>query len=198
MSAIFFGSHIEIVMKKQIKSARETKEEKVNALVTKFQRAKTLTFADYRGLTANQVAALREKIKVAGGEMLVEKNTLTKLALKSTGHTIAKENDPDNALLTGPTATIIAYDDEIAPIKESAQSNKETGLPIFKFGFFGHDFLNSKAVESLSKIPQKNVLQASLVGSLSSPIYGIVTVLGANLRNLVYTIDQIKNQKQAS
>ncbi len=182
-------------MKKQTKSAREIKEEKVNALVEKFQRAKTLTFTDYRGLTANQIAALRGKIKASGGEMLVEKNTLTKLALKSTGHTIAKENDPENTLLTGPTATIIAYEDEIAPIKESAQNSKETGLPIFKFGFFGQDFLNSQAVESLSKIPPKNVLQANLVGSLSSPIFGIVSVLGANIRNLVYALDQIKNQK---
>src|SRR3989304_3509584 len=122
-------------MKKPDKSAREIKEEKVNALVEKFKKAKTLTFADYRGLTANQIAALRGKIKAAGGEMLVEKNTLTKLALKSTERTIAKENDPDNTLLTGPTATIIAYEDEIAPIKESALTSKEVGLPIFKFGF---------------------------------------------------------------
>ena len=181
-------------MKKQDKSAREIKEGKVDALVEKFGKAKTLTFTDYRGLTANQIATLRGKIKAAGGEMLVEKNTLTSLALKISGHTISKENDPQGTLLTGPTATIIAYDDEIAPIKESAQSNKETGLPIFKFGFFGQDFLNSYAVESLAK----NVLQAQLVGSLASPIYGIVSVLGANLRNLVYTLDQIKNQKQAS
>ncbi len=182
-------------MKKQTKSAREIKEEKVNALVEKFNKAKTLTFADYRGLTANQIAALRGKIKASGGEMLVEKNTLTSIALKASGYSISKENDPENTLLTGPTATIIAYDDEIAPIKESAQNSKETGLPIFKFGFFGQDFLNSQAVESLSKIPPKNVLQAQLVGSLSSPIYGIVSVLGANIRNLVYALDQIKNQK---
>jgi len=185
-------------MKKHTKSAREIKEEKIQNLAEKFEKAKTLTFADYRGLTANQIASLRGKIKAAGGEMLVEKNTLTKLALKSTGHTIAKENDPENTLLTGPTATIIAYEDEIAPIKESALSSKEIGLPIFKFGFFGRDFLNSQAVESLSKIPPKNVLQAQLVGSLSSPIYGIVSVLGANLRNLVYALDQIKNQKEVN
>lgn len=184
--------------KKQHKSAREIKEEKVNDLVTKFQKAKTLTFADYRGLTANQIAALRGKIKAAGGEMLVEKNTLTKLALKSTGHTISKESDPENTLLTGPTATIIAYEDEIAPIKESAQNSKETGLPIFKFGFFGQDFLNSQAVESLSKIPSKNVLQASLVGSLSSPIYGIVGILGANLRSLAFALNAIKVKKEVN
>lgn len=185
-------------MKKQNKSAREIKEGKVEALVERFKKAKTLAFADYRGLTANQIATLREKIKASGGEMLVEKNTLTSLALKASGYSISKENDPDNTLLTGPTATIIAYDDEIAPIKESAQNSKETGLPIFKFGFFGQDFLNSDAVENLSRIPAKNVLQAKLVGSLASPIYGIVSVLGANLRNLVYALDQIKNQKQAS
>ncbi len=182
-------------MKKHTKSAREIKGEKIQNLAEKFKKAKTLTFADYRGLTANQIAILRSKIKASGGEMLVEKNTLISLALKDSGHKLEKSQDPKGTLLTGPTATILAYEDEIAPIKETAQSAKEVGLPSFKFGFFGLEFLNSQGLESLSKIPGREALQAKLVGSLSSPIYGIVGVLGANLRNLVYTLSAIKDSK---
>ncbi len=184
-------------MKKVAKSAREKKEEKIQSLAEKFKKAKTLTFADYRGLSANQIATLRSKIKASGGEMLVEKNTLISLALKDSGHKLGKTEDPEGTLLTGPTATILSYEDEIAPIKETAQSNKEIGLPSFKFGFFGLDFLNSQGLESLSKIPGRDALHAKLVGSLSSPIYGVVGVLSANLRNLVYALDQIQKKKGA-
>ena len=180
-------------MKKHTKSAREIKEDKVKSLEDKFQRAKTITFADYRGLTANQIGELRAKIKAVGGEMLVEKNTLIKLTLKATKHNISKEDEAQ--LLTGPTATIVAYDDEIAPIKETAESNKILGIPTFKFGFFEKDFLDAASVEKLSKIPGKDVLRAKIVGSLNAPIYGIVSVLGGNLRNLVYTLNAIREQK---
>ncbi len=179
-------------MDKKAKTARETKEDKVQTLIDKFQRAKTLTFADYRGLTANQIASLRSKIKASGGEMLVEKNTLINLTLKATNHKIEKGQE---SLLTGPTATIIAYDDEIAPIKEVALNAKILGLPIFKFGFFNSDFLDASSVDKLSKIPGRDVLNAKVVGSLNAPIFGIVSVLSGNLKNLVYTLNAIAKQK---
>ena len=57
--------------KKQQKRAREIKEEKVAALVEKIGRAKSLTFANYHGLSASRIATLRAKIKASGGEFLV-------------------------------------------------------------------------------------------------------------------------------
>ncbi len=182
-------------MKKHIKSAREIKEEKVASLTEKIEKAKTVTFADYRGLSANQMAQLRAKVKDAGGEFLVEKNNLIKLSLKSTKHKIPAGQEE---LLTGPTATIVAYSDEIAPIKEIAESNKNFGIPTFKFGFFDETFMGPADVDRLSKIPGKDVLRAKVVGSLNSPLYGIVSVLSGNLRNLVYALNSIREAKQAS
>lgn len=182
-------------MKKHIKSAREIKEEKVASLTEKIEKAKTVTFADYRGLSANQIAQLRAKVKDAGGEFLVEKNNLIRLSLKSTKHKIPADQEE---LLTGPTAAIVAYNDEIAPIKEIAESNKILGIPTFKFGFMDETFMDFADVERLSRIPGKDVLRAKVVGSINSPLYGIVSVLSANLRNLVYALNAIKERKQAS
>jgi large subunit ribosomal protein L10 len=176
--------------KKHTKSAREIKEEKVQSLTEKIERAKTLTFADYRGLTANQIAQLRKKIKEADGEFIVEKNNLIKIALKN--NKLAVENE---TLLTGPTAAIFAFGDEIAPIRESAENAKTLGLPSFKFGFFGKIYLDSEGVEKLSKIPGRDILQGKVVSTLSSPLYGIVSVLQANISKLVFALDQIKTRK---
>ena len=177
--------------KKHEKTAREIKEDKVVALEEKVDRAKTITFADYQGLGANQINELRNKIKEAGGELLIEKNSLFRIALRN-----KKRKVEDDKLLNGPTAAIFAYDDEIAALKQAADLNKESGIPVFKFGFFGQDFLDTASISKLSQIPPKNVLHGKLVGTLSSPIYGIVSVLQANIRNLVFALDQIKASKQ--
>ena len=97
--------------------------------------------------------------------------------------------------LAGPTATLLSYEDEIAPIKKAAESAKNLGFPKFKFGFFGRDFLDLNAVANLAKILPKEVLQAKIVGSLSSPLYGIAGVLSANIRNLVLVLNQAVNRK---
>ena len=178
-------------MKNPQKSAREIKEEKVAKLAEKVSRAKSLTFANYHGLSASRIATLRAKIKALGGEFLVEKNTLLSRAIQNTKYKIpASPEGRQNTKLTGPTAAILAYEDEISPIREIAASNKEIGFPTFKFGFLDKDFLDSAQLENLAKLPGKDQLLAQFVGSLASPIYGIVNVLSANIRNLISVLNQ--------
>lgn len=176
-------------MDKKIKSAREIKEEKVDILADKIGKAKSITFSNYHGLSANQISNLRTQIKKSGGEFLVEKNSLIGLALKKN-----KLEAPADQLL-GPTAATIAFEDEVAPIKDIAKSNKETGFPIFKFGFFGEDYINEKDLGKLALIPGREILQANLVGSLASPIFGFVYVLKANMNSIVYALSEIQKQK---
>jgi large subunit ribosomal protein L10 len=175
--------------KKKFVSAREIKEQTIQSLSEKIVRAKTLAFADYRGLTVNQISDLRNKIKEAGGEVIVTKNSLVKRALKANDFP-----DYDEDKLTGPTAAIFAYEDEVLPAKAIAESTKTLGLPAFKFGFFNKDLLDAAALAKLATIPSKTELQAKVVGALSSPLYGAVSVLSANIRNLVSVLDQLSKK----
>ncbi|MBI3341809.1 50S ribosomal protein L10 [Candidatus Curtissbacteria bacterium] len=164
-------------MDQKHKSAFEVKKEAVVTLTEKVGRAKTIAFAKYHGLTVNQIGALRQTIKAGGGEMLVAKNTLIKRALLKNNLEAPKED------LLGPIATILSYEDEIAPIKAVADSSKKLGFPTFVFGFFGSRKLDVSGLDALAKIPGRDVLQGQVVGTLVSPIRGIVTVLNANIRN---------------
>lgn len=168
---------------------KQKKTATVKSLTEKLARAKTVAFADYRGLTVNQLADLRRKVKAVGGEMVVAKNTLTGKALQISNFQIPNSN------LEGPSAVIFSYEDEVAPVKTIADSGKTLGLPAFKFGFFGQTFLDAAALLELAKIPGREVLAAKLVGSLASPLYGLVGVLQGNIRNLVYVLGQIKHSK---
>jgi len=177
-------------MDKTIKSAKEVKKDKVSSIGEKIAKSKSLTFANYHGLSANQINQIREKIREAGGEMLVEKNTLLSRAFTSNQLPVTSDQ------LSGPTAVVFAYGDEIAPIRELAKTNKETGFPTFKFGFFDRDFLNASSLEKLASLPSKDQLRANVVGSISSPIYAFVNVLSANMRNLVSILDQVAKTEQ--
>ena len=166
--------------------ARQIKTETINTLGEKISKAKVLAFADYHGLGANQINSLRQKVKEANGELIIAKNTLLARALILTNYQLPATNYQ----LTGPTVAILAYQDEIAPVKAIAEFIKTLGLPKFKFAFFGKDFLDAVALEALPKIPDRNILQAKVVGAIASPLYGLVYVLQANLRNLISVLDQ--------
>jgi len=60
----------------------QQKKEIVRQLSENMKSAKTIVFADYRGLTVEQDTELRNKLRKAGVEYKVVKNTLTKLAAK--------------------------------------------------------------------------------------------------------------------
>lgn len=176
-------------MDKHVKSAKDIKKETVSTLTEKVSRAKTIAFAKYHGLTANQLGELRQKIKAAGGEFLVAKNSLMKRSL-ITNHLPLTTTD-----FTGPIATVFAYEDEIAPIKAVADVKKTLGVPQFVFGFFGKKTLDTASLENLASIPGRDVLQGQIVGTLASPLYGIVNVLQANIRNLAFVVSEIAKQK---
>lgn len=171
---------------------REKKAQSITSLEQKIKDAKSIIFADYRGLTVNQISDLRNKIKNVGGELLVAKNTLLYRALNRTGLATKLED------LAGPTATVFSFDDEIEPVKILAENAKTLGFPSFKFGFLAGNIIDAPGVERLAKIPAKNALQAQIVGSLSSPLWGIVSVIQSNLRNLVSVLDQASKKQAAN
>ncbi|OGD63013.1 50S ribosomal protein L10 [Candidatus Beckwithbacteria bacterium RBG_13_42_9] len=161
--------------------------QQLEALKEKAAKAKSIALTDYRGLTVAQMTNLRNKVREAGGELHVAKNTLLKLALQS------DELNQTNAL-EGPTLTLFAYEDEVAPIKAIVDFAKENELPHLKAGFLGQDFLNKEKLLALAKLPAREQLYAHLVGQLNAPISGFVNVLSANIRNLVYVLSAIKDK----
>lgn len=157
---------------------RVQKEEIVTALKEKLAGAKSIVFADYRGLTMAQLSDLRNKLRSVGGKFNITKNTLLNLAL------------PDSSF-EGPTAILITKDDEISPIKILVKTMKDAGIGQIKGGFLGNQVLDAATVNQLALLPTKDELRAKTIGVLVAPIQGIVGVLQRNLRNLVYALSEI-------
>ena len=58
----------------------KAKQEVVAGVQAKFAEAQSLVFLDYRGMTVAEVTELRNKIREAGAEYKVIKNTVIKRA----------------------------------------------------------------------------------------------------------------------
>lgn len=169
---------------------RIQKEDIVTDLKDRLTKSKSLVFTDYQGMTMSQIQALRHSLEELSAQFSVTKNNLLKIALKETGYKV-----DDDAIFEGPIATLFSYGDEIAGIKALAKAIKDNGIGRTKAGFLNGRFLTDSEVNKLAQLPSKDELRAKIVGSLGSPLYGIVGVLQANLRNLVYALDGVRKQK---
>lgn len=162
---------------------RLQKEEQVKSLQDKLGRAKSVVFADYKGLSMNQLSGLRDKLRDQDAEFTITKNTLLARAI------------PETELESGPTATLFAYDDEISPIKTLVKALKDFAIGKVKSGFLGQDALDEARINLLASLPTKDELRGKTVGILVAPLNGMVSVLQGNLRNLVYALSEIQKSK---
>lgn len=171
---------------------RQQKEEIVGKLKEKLSKASSVVFADYKGLTMSQMSDIRNQISDISSEFIVTKNNLLKLALKNSDFEAPRSDDP---IFEGPIATLFSYDDEISPIKILSKAFKDNQIGSFKAGVLNGEFMDAYSINRLAQLPGKDELRAKIVGSLGAPLYGVVNVLQANLRNLVYALEQVRKSK---
>lgn len=171
---------------------REIKERKVAEIKKDLENSTVIVITDYRGLTVAQIGNLRRMLSAEGVKYKVVKNTLTLLA--------AKEMGLDNLeqYLQGPTAIAYGYDDPVTPVKLLVRFAKENEHLSIKGGALGNSILNEKELRHLSELPSREVLLARTLGCFQSPLVGLVSVLQANIRNLVYVLDAVREKKESA
>lgn len=161
--------------------------------------AQSVVIADYTGLNSAAQTELRAKIKEAGGEMKVQKNTLLKIALKDR---LEVTGELDEAL-NGPTAVFYGLKDAVSAVKALIDFTKVNEALKIKAGVLAGSegqsdkVMTVKDIENLSKLPTRQELLAQLVTRLNSPIQGFANVLSGNLRGLVTVLDAVRKQKAA-
>jgi len=154
-------------------------------LQKKVAKAKSIVIAEYVRTTVKDQVTLRAAIREAGGEVIVSKNTLLDIA-------IGKGKVSDS--LNGMNAAVFAYEDPVAPIKALFAFHKKSEKLIIKQGYMDDMVLSQDEVKALSALPSKNELIAKLLMILNAPGTGLVRVLQAGPRNLVYALNAVANK----
>ena len=170
---------------------RSEKEQSVTQLAELMQKMKAAVFADFTGLKVKHVTALRRQCRQAGLDYTVAKKTLLKIALAKAG---IQGIDPKN--IGGSFATVFSSD-EITAAKILASFAKTNESLKIVGGILEQKLIDAHAVINLSKLPSREELLAKLVGSIKSPMSGLVQVLSGNLRGFVQTLKALQEKKSA-
>ena len=148
------------------------KEQLVNELADKLQRAQSVIVFDYRGLTVAEVTALRAEMRKAGNEYVVVKNSMVERACDKIGIDASVKE-----MLKGPSAFAIGYEDAVSPAKVLKDAVKKLKKCEIKGGIVNGKVSDAAAIDALAELPPKEVLIARMLGSMMSPISGLAIVL---------------------
>ena len=163
------------------------KKDLVRSLTESFQKASSTVAVDYTGMDVQAQQELKKRLKESESKMTVVKNTLLKIAGKEAKFPSEFTSDE---VLSGQTALIYTDSDPISPLQTIGKFFKEFQLATFKAGVIEGEFQDKANLEKLSKLPGRDQLQAQVVGSIASPLYGIVRVLNANMQKLVFILNE--------
>lgn len=168
----------------------EEKKQIVSTLAEQMKNAVSGVLVDYCGLSVEQDTQLRNKLREAGVEYKVVKNTLTRFAAKEIGF------DELDEVLNGPTSLAISMTDEVAPAKVIADFAKDNEQLEIKAGFLDGKVLALDEIKVLAATPNRETLIAKMLGSLNAPVSNLVRTLQALVDNGVEPAD-IKVEKEA-
>lgn len=167
----------------------EEKQVIIQEILEKINQSKSIVITDYRGLNVAQVTELRAKLREAGVEYKVLKNTMVRFAAKEAG--IEGLDD----ILAGPTAVAFGLTDAVAPAKILSDFAKANDKLQIKAGVLDKKVLTPDNVKALADIPPREVLLSMVLRGMQGPISGLVNVLQGNIRNLVYALAAIQEKK---
>ena len=169
----------------------ELKQRKVDELADQLSSAGLTVLADYRGLTVTDLVRLRGRLREAGAEFHVAKNTLTRRAAERLGY------DGLVPHLVGPTG-LASGNDAAALAKALNEYARTQRLFIVKGALLGDRVLPAADVTRLADLPSRDQLIAQVVGGFQAPIVGLVNVLSGTLRNLVGVLEARRQQLEGS
>ena len=151
--------------------AKQQKQQIIDEIKGKLETAQSAVVIDYMGINVAEADAMRKKLREAGVDYTVYKNTLMKRAIDGT------EFAPLADVLEGPSAIAISSEDATAPARVLNEIIKDFKKMEFKAGVVEGTFYDKAGIEKIADIPSREVLIAKFMGSIQSPIANLARVL---------------------
>lgn len=149
------------------------KQALVAELTDKLSAAAAGVVVDYSGITVADDTVLRRKLREAGVEYAVVKNTLLGRAADNAGYGDLKD------VLAGATAIAISTEDPLAPAKVLCEYAEKHDNFKIKAGLFEGKVVSDATVKELSKVPPREVLLSMFLGGLTATIGNLARAINA-------------------
>ncbi len=147
--------------------------------------------ADFKGMPVEEMTRLRVKLRECGGELLVVKNTLARIALTGGAHDVIKDSFRENC------AVALGGQDPVALAKAVTDFAKTSKKMEVRHGSLDGKFLTAAQLDALAKLPGKKELLAQTLGTLNAVPTGFVTLLANTIRGMLYALKALEEKKAA-
>lgn len=168
---------------------REEKTQVINKLADDLSRSTIVIVTNYKGLTAKQMAELRNILAKADAEYRVVRNTLTRFAADKADRGRVVD------IIEGPVALAFGYGDVVNPARVLSQYIKSTESTLqIRGALLGERVLTPEEVVGLVSLPPTEVLVSQLIAGLQATIVRLHNVLNSPLQGLLNVL-QGRGQK---
>ncbi|MCH8909865.1 MAG: 50S ribosomal protein L10 [Chloroflexi bacterium] len=150
--------------------------------------------AEYRGIDVGQMTGLRRELRNNGARLKIVKNTFARIAADEAGKPELKE------VMDGPIGFVVTEGDAASAARALVKYATDHNLPVKVIGgMLDSDVLSADRIEALAKLPSRDELIAKLLGSMNSPITGLVMVMSGPVRALATVLQRhVDNQQEGS
>lgn len=171
------------------KKIQDAKVSSINELKEVFGKAPDYIFADYRGLTVEQISDLRKQLRSKEAQFKVVKNNFAKIAFQA----ISEEDVA--SYFVGPTAVAITPKDPNEIAKMLFDFAKEIPALKVKGGLVGNTVYDASQIEAFSKLPGRLELISMLMSVMNGPVRNLAAALNDVNARLVRTIQAVADKK---
>ncbi len=172
-------------------STKAFKQDKVSLIREKVDKAQVAIVTEYKGYSVEEITNLRRALQKEGGDYMVTKNTLAKLAIKDTPYEVLAET------LKGPIAIAFGFSDQVAPAKALSKFIKDTKKGEIIAAAMDGRLMTAEEAKALATIPSKEEIYAKMLGCVNSPATGIVGSINAVMASLTRAVAAVRDQKSA-
>jgi large subunit ribosomal protein L10 len=168
---------------------RQQKVEVLDYLKTSFPKSAAVIFADYKGVTSEEMNTLRRSLRGKNVDVKVVKNNLVRVATKGTAKEAAVEK------LAGTTVAGFSFGDPVELAKGFTDFAKKVEAFTVREGFLGDQVMSEAEIKHLAALPSKEVLISQLLSVMNGPIRNFVCVLNAVQRDFTRVLQAVADKK---
>ena len=161
----------------------------IEAVKARADKASFAVITDFKGMTVEELTNLRVSLRNAGGEYLVVKNTLARIALTDGTHDAIQDNFHDNC------GVAYGFDDPVAVAKALSDFAKQSKLFELRCASLDGKAMDAAQIDALAKLPGREQLLGHLLGTMNAVPTNFVSLFANVVRGLLYALKGIEEQK---
>jgi large subunit ribosomal protein L10 len=168
---------------------RPEKISMLSELRQKVEASSYVILTDFATMNVETMQALRKRLREVDAEFHVVKNRLFQHLAPEIGTTKV------NAGLSGRTAVVTGTGEVTEVARVLREFIKEKQVPAMKMGALDGAFLSGEDLLNLANLPSKDIMRATLLGTLAAPMSQLVGVFSQKMSSLLYVLKAAEAKK---